>query len=123
MTSRSTPTLIVLLLGFLGIIGAYVVLTITNHDASGLMAAVLSLLVGGGVVGHNELRANQQAASLDVVKAQTNGVLDQRIKNGVREVLSEAASPSVVTTPAVVAVPTATKPAKPRRTRTRSTTS
>ena len=83
-----------LLLAFLGIVGAYVALTMTGHDANGLITAVVSLLAAVGIGAHVEARTQQQNVEIGQIKTQTNGVLDKRILDGattaVENVLSRA---------------------------------
>lgn len=87
--ARPPAALWALLVGFLAVLAAYVVLTLNGHDASGLVSAVLALVGAAGVGVHSEVRIRQQNAVLAKVDRQTNGVLDQRIREGSAEAVSE----------------------------------
>lgn len=76
------------LLGFLGVLAAYVALSLTGHDASGLVNAVVTILGVTGLAAHIEKRTQQQNERIAKIDHQTNGVLDQRIQDGTRAAVS-----------------------------------
>lgn len=79
---------------FLGILAAYVGLVLAGHDASGLVQLLVTLGSVLGLGGFIEHRTQQQNATIQKIDKQTNGVLDQRIKDGtahaVRGLLADA---------------------------------
>lgn len=95
-TTRTPAALVVGLIGFVAILGAYCSLVITGNgeQANGLISAVVVLLTGAGIIGHSEARTREQNSRLQQIEHQTNGVLDKRITEGaehaVRRVLIEA---------------------------------
>ncbi len=85
-------TAVVTALVTLGSIAALVVLLVKGVDTSPLLLLVTPILgtlfVAGKMDGQASTLADQNSA-LARITAQTNGVLDDRIKNGVRAVLAE----------------------------------
>jgi hypothetical protein len=78
-----------LLIGFLGVLAAYVALTLTGHDASGLTSTVVTLLGVAGLGVHVERRTQEQNATIAKIDRQTNGVLDRRIREGTKAAVAE----------------------------------
>jgi len=84
-------------LGIAGLVVAgFVVLTLKGSDTSGFVALVAPILGAVFVINHLDLRSDkqdeklaQQDEALAKITHQTNGVLDQRIKDGVKAALSE----------------------------------
>lgn len=74
---------------FVVVIAAYVVLSLEGQDPTGLISAVVTLLGVTGLAAHIETRTKAQDATLNKIQKQTNGVLDQRIRDGVAAVLDE----------------------------------
>lgn len=98
MTQHSAPTpgdrvqpviVISLLLAFLATLGAYVWLSHDGGDTGSLISAVVTILGLLGVGVHSESRARKTNATLATIQEQTNGVLDRKIRDGVRAVLAE----------------------------------
>lgn len=91
-TSRAV--LLVGLVAFLAVLAAYVALTVAGFDASGLVSSVVLLLGAVGIGAHNEVRSRGLAQGVDKVRRQTNGELDDRMRehteNAVRTTLREA---------------------------------
>lgn len=87
MTTRTA--VLAILVAFLAVIGAYVALTITGHDADGLVTAVTALLAAAGLGVHSEHRTRQQNADLKQISRQTNGVLDSRIHEGATKAMED----------------------------------
>lgn len=85
-----TRSLIVGLVAFVVVIGAYVTLTLAGQDTNGFLTflGVLAGLVGLG--GHNEVRLRRQDQTLAKIDKQTNGVLDGRIHQGARKAVRDA---------------------------------
>jgi hypothetical protein len=66
------------------------VLTVLHHgDTNSYLGAVLPVIGGLGIVARLEARSDKQDAALNRITAQTNGVLDGRIRQGVRDVLHD----------------------------------
>lgn len=86
-----------LLAAFLGLIAAYVVLTLHGHDGDKLVMALIPLLGAVGVAIHGESRHRSQVTTLAKIDRQTNGVLTARIRDGataaVEDVLNRAGIP------------------------------
>lgn len=104
----------------LAAVGGYF-LTMSHHgDTSSYLGAVLPVLGGLGIVARLEARSDKQDSALTQITNQTNGVLDGRIRNGVRDVLAElhlgtgkvdspnAAAPVAPVAPPVFVVPPVT---------------
>lgn len=105
-----TRAVVVCLLGgFVSVLGAYVALTMTGHDASGLVSVVVTLVGLSGLGAHIENRTQQQNNAIAKIDQQTNGVLDRRILDGasaaIAQVLDARGFGSIV--PAAPAVPPA----------------
>jgi len=88
-----------LLVGFLAVIGAYVALVLTGHDASGLVSAVVTLIGVTGLGLHIEKRTKEQNATIAKIDRQTNGVLDQRILDGTTAAVSKVLADHGITPP------------------------
>lgn len=78
------------LLGFLGVLAAYVALALTGHDTAGLVQALVTLAGVGGLGVHFERRTQEQNVRIAKIDKQTNGVLDQRILDGAHKAISTA---------------------------------
>jgi apolipoprotein N-acyltransferase len=78
--------LLAALLAFLGALVAYVALAYRGIDTSGLLA--VSVPVISALLLAAKVDAVHQVA--DQVQHQTNGVLDERLKSAVRQVMQEA---------------------------------
>ena len=74
-------------------LAALVVLTLRHEDTEAVMVlagpVVAALLVSGQI----GVRADRHDDALDRISRQTNGVLDQRIRDGVRAVLDDRPAP------------------------------
>lgn len=76
------------------ILAAYVVLSLSGVDTSGLINLVLTL-AGVGTVGvHQAVRLDAQDTTLRKIDRQTNGILTARIKAAVAEALATQAEPA-----------------------------
>lgn len=69
------------------VVAGFVVLTLKGSDTSAFIGLVTPILAAVFVVQH----LGQQDKVLRQISAQTNGVLDQRIKDGVKAALAEKA--------------------------------
>ncbi len=74
---------------FVTSVAGYVVLTLQHADTSGLVTLVGPILAGAYAVRAVNRRADEQNYVIGQIHENTNGVLDDRIKNGVRAVLDE----------------------------------
>lgn len=79
-----TSALVCILIGFLGVLAAYVALTLAGQDATGLVSVVVTLLGVTGLGAHVEHRTQQQNRTIAKIDKQTNGVLDRRIHDGTK---------------------------------------
>lgn len=88
-TTTDRWTLGFALAAFLGILAAFVVLTVTNHDGQSVVRLVVDLaaFLGLGAVTHRHHKV--QRRKLDTIQDQTNGQLDGRIKAQVKGALAE----------------------------------
>lgn len=86
----STTTLTAGVIVFVVTATAFVVLQVTEHPTDKLLTlagpVVAALLITGRVDRH----AADQERTLGKIEAQTNGVLDQRIREGARAALDDA---------------------------------
>lgn len=86
----STATLVVGTIVFVVTVAAVVVLQVTAHPTDQLLTlagpVVAALLITGRIDHH----ADTEQTKLDRITAQTNGVLDQRIKSGTTAALKDA---------------------------------
>jgi hypothetical protein len=85
--------LAVLAVCFVAVLGAYVVLALAGKDTAGLVSAVVTLLGVSGLAAHIEQRTRGQDATLAKIEKQTNGVLDARIREGVKTAIAELTAP------------------------------
>ncbi|WP_413114797.1 hypothetical protein ACK1X7_07265 [Streptomyces sp. CY1] len=72
------------------VIAGFVVLTLKGADTTGFVALVAPVLGAVFVINHLDHRSDQQDMILQRISEQTNGVLDKRIKDGVRAALDES---------------------------------
>ncbi|MEV7814266.1 hypothetical protein AB0P05_26605 [Streptomyces flaveolus] len=80
----------VLQLGIAGlVIAGFVVLTLKGSDTTGFVALVAPILGAVFVINHLDHRSDRQDQALERITHQTNGVLDEKIKNGVKAALAE----------------------------------
>lgn len=81
--------LVVVLVAFLAVLGVFAALSWRGLDTGGLVQLVVTVggLLGLGAAHHGSTR--KQNAVLSKIDKQTNGVLTQRIEEGVRKVLTE----------------------------------
>ena len=107
-TARAIPTALVWLSGimFVTTVAAMVTLTIAGAETSAVESLAKPLLTGlvlSGVVGAvnvtQQTRLDEQDTHLKQIRKQTNGVLDQRIreqtKNALRELAEEERQPTL----------------------------
>lgn len=89
METNDRWTLLAALGAFLGILAAFVVLTVTDHDGQAIVRLVVDLaaILGLGVV--NQTHHKVQRRKLDTIQDQTNGHLDERIKKQTKAALAE----------------------------------
>lgn len=93
METTDRWTLGTALVAFLGILTAFVVLTVTGHDGAAIMRVVteVAAILGLGAVTHKQHKV--QRRKLDKIEHQTNGALDGRIReqtrNALRDLLEE----------------------------------
>jgi hypothetical protein len=106
-----TGALVCILIGFLGVLAAYVALTLAGQDATGLVSVVVTLLGVTGLGAHIEARTQQQNRTIAKIDKQTNGVLDRRIHDGTKAAVAQLLAEHEAT----VVVPVPAKPAKPRK--------
>ena len=98
-TQARTSVIVVFLVGFLALVGAYVALVMTGHQAQvqGMFAGAVALLTAAGVIGHQAVNASAQDKTLTQIQRQTNGVLDAKIREGAMQaaktVLEQAGVP------------------------------
>ncbi|MEU3522320.1 hypothetical protein AB0E62_00330 [Streptomyces sp. NPDC038707] len=71
------------------VIAGFVVLTLKGSDTGGFVALVAPILGAVFVIQHLDHRSDRQDEKLDRITHQTNGVLDEKIKNGVKAALAE----------------------------------
>jgi membrane protein implicated in regulation of membrane protease activity len=71
------------------VIGGFIVLTLKGSDTVGYVALVMPILGAVFVINHLDHRSDRQDEALQQITRQTNGVLDQRIKEGVKAALAE----------------------------------
>ncbi|MFF5471056.1 hypothetical protein [Streptomyces achromogenes] len=71
------------------VIAGFVMLTLKGSDTTGFVALVAPILGAVFVIQHLDHRSDRQDEKLDRITRQTNGVLDQRIKEGVKAALAE----------------------------------
>lgn len=94
MTTATPAVLWAGLVAFLGVLTAYVCLALAGVDTGGFINAIVTLAGLLGLGAHVERRTVQQNRQLDTITRQTNGVLDERIRNGsetaIRKLLREA---------------------------------
>lgn len=87
--AKLQPVVVICLtIAFLATIGAYVWMSHEGTQADGLISAVLIILSAVGVSTHVETRTRRQDRMLSTITHQTNGALDRRIRDGVREVVA-----------------------------------
>lgn len=67
------------------VVGGFVVLTLKGEDTSTFIGLVSPILAAVFIVNH----LGQQDKALHRIEKQTNGVLDERIKEGVKKALEE----------------------------------
>lgn len=80
----------ILQLGTAGlVIAGFVALTLKGSDTGSYVAMVAPVLGAVFVINHLDQRSDKQDEKLDTITKQTNGVLDQRIKEGVKAALAE----------------------------------
>lgn len=100
-TQARIGVLVVFLVGFLALVGAYVALVVTGHTSSvaALFAGAVSLLTGAGIIGHQQVMTNTQDKQLNKIEQQTNGALTRRMHEtavqAARMTLREAGVPGV----------------------------
>lgn len=75
--------------GFLGVLAAYVALALTGHDTAGLVNALVTLAGVTGLAAHIEHRTQQQNRTIAKIDKQTNGVLDTRIREGTKAAVAD----------------------------------
>lgn len=80
-------------------IAAYVVLEVRGRDTSGLIALVTPVLASLYVVARVERRTDAQDSALSRIEAQTNGVLDERIREGTKAAFLELAEAEAAKAP------------------------
>lgn len=85
----SRSALAAALVAFLAVLAAYVALVLTDHDPSGLVPMVVTVLGVLGLGAHIEKRTQEQNATIAKIDRQTNGVLTQRIEEGTRKAVSD----------------------------------
>jgi membrane protein implicated in regulation of membrane protease activity len=71
------------------VVGGFVVLTLKGSDTGSFVALVAPILGAVFVINHLDHRSDKQDEKLDTITRQTNGVLDERIKEGVKAALAE----------------------------------
>jgi hypothetical protein len=71
------------------VIGGFVVLTLKGSDTSAYIGLVMPILGAVFVINHLDHRSDKQDEALKTITHQTNGVLTQRIAEGVKAALAE----------------------------------
>ncbi|MFF4019986.1 hypothetical protein [Streptomyces sp. NPDC001843] len=71
------------------VIAGFVVLTLKGSDTNSFVALVAPILGAVFVINHLDHRSDRQDEALATITRQTNGVLDERIKEGVKQALAE----------------------------------
>jgi membrane protein implicated in regulation of membrane protease activity len=71
------------------VIAGFVVLTLKGADTTGFVALVAPILGAVFVIQHLDHRSDRQDEALKQITHQTNGILTEKIKDGVRAVLAE----------------------------------
>ncbi|MFF3363576.1 hypothetical protein [Streptomyces misionensis] len=71
------------------VIAGFVVLMLKGLDVGAYIGVVTPILTAVFVIQHVDARSDQQDQALQQITRQTNGVLDQRIKDGVKAALAE----------------------------------
>lgn len=75
------------------VIGGFVVLTLKGADTTAFIGLVTPILGAVFIINHLDHRSDKQDETLGQIKHQTNGVLDERIKDGVLKALAEREGP------------------------------
>lgn len=99
---------VAVLIAFLGLLAAYVVLTMTNHDGEGVVRLTITItsILGVGVYTRGHL--TRQDVTMAQIEHQTNGVLDERIKSNARAAMQELLTETGVVPVPVTVIPSAT---------------
>jgi hypothetical protein len=104
---------VAVLIAFLGLLAAYVVLTMTDHDGEGVTQLAITVATVLGLGAYTRGHLTRQDGRLQQIESQTNGVLDARIRAqttaAMRELMAETGTvpvPVTVIPHAAVSPPT-----------------